>query len=1604
MPEDQSNQNESQDQNPKPAVKARKRRKWPWVILVLFLLLIGLVVLIPTIASTGAVRSVVVGKVNENLNGTVEIGDWSLGWLSPIGLSGIKVYDDQKRLILDVPKIQLGISLLDAAKQNFNFGNDNLIEVASFDVRVDADGKSNLEKLVKSQPGAAPSTPAGSSSSEAGKIPNVSGKFTVNFRGTVEAANTPPVYVDQSSAVVTITDINKPIENNVKLVYRIGENKDASTIQTSGTVDAIENNVVNIDKLVAAEKIVLQNVNFAAAEPFAKKSDPTMKIGGIANGTLDVSAQGLTGISANGNIVVANLVFGGGPLGADQFKTSQLTIPITVTRTVVDATTTLIKIEKLGAEMSQATVAISGQVNEQALLNLSNQRAPGSDGTLSVQANVTDLKDLANQLRNTLKLDPSVQIDSGKITNAIAVNISKESVKATVNVNADAKGRRGNQPIELKPIALSFDATALPTGKPIPNVKDLKLNFTSDFMTITGGGESLAKIDIKGNYDLSKLRNEAAQFADLSKIQLQGTGDFAVTTAGDVADPNAPIDASATVNLLNVKVAGVANQQIDQDKLAIVAGGKITRKDNAPTGVQGGTFKLTSGADAASPLLAMTASGDIDLSKPQPTAPKWQFAIDTSSLTQLQKQYSGFVPALAEQKIEIVSGGFHINGSGAFDGTTLVMSEPIQMSIPSLEIKKDGKTVVSREVIRGSVGGSITLGQDKIGANLTALSLTSQSGLINIGKGDGPLMLSIVPSKSDISGNGTITIASNVKRIADLAQSFSATPPPADQPQLRSGQFAGTIVLSKADTTKIDFTGQLTALTVATNGKNAIDNEQLTIAINAVAPNDLAGKTPIAITGKIGSSFVNTTLSDVKVLLSAASVLDMLQSANVDVQAPDLAKLSALAQAFSPAPATPAPAGRARPAAMQQVPTDAPVSGNERISAPRPARPADRGDAAVVTEPIHPIEITKGAASIKMALTRDGAAKTTTVNVSDIQLANLSMRRGERYFDAKQPVAMKLVAKLNADSPDKINSISVDQLSGSTEFATFQASQPITITNPTSASPVYSGEFRARGNIDSALGFVSVMQGADRLPYQGEIDIVQKLDTKAGVTSLAGAIDVLKFRVLDEAKKVIREEDQIAIRNDITADLLKKIATINSLTVEMPKSQALGIKVNGRLTDWEKMRAISGLGADPSAKLSLNYDLEKLWPIVKPFLSAEMQEQYGKMPVKGKFVREYVASGMLPETIAAGETIFSKLNVSGALPLELVETPQGLNVRAFELVFEMKNGRVDLKPAPASPSRVAQVTGSSRRPNAPTTQVVARTGIANDGALNLDGIVIELNKPDMPVSISPRRVLLNDVKLNSVLADTLGKLGMVISVEASKAEGRLTVTVAECDHVPLGDLLKRKTGKAKFIIQIEDFELKGIMPSLLSQVADLGTDGIVGSMPPSTISLSGGQASTDLTIQLNKLVTDPRTNREVTRAIPLKLTGGLTLSDLALKNFTIDVPPELILRDMRKFFPNGVAVPLTGTASKPSLNLQKLIQENAVKGLLGNVTGNDAPADNRNNANRPGENNRNNNDPLGNLLDQLGGGNNNQDRNPPREAPRNPPAQPNPPRDRNQQR
>src|SRR5437660_10949416 len=85
---------------PPPTKKKHRGRRWAVVLGSVLVVLVLLAVLAPSLLSTGVGRSLGLKVVNGNLDGRLEVADWSLGWNSGITLDGVKLFDQQGGLIL----------------------------------------------------------------------------------------------------------------------------------------------------------------------------------------------------------------------------------------------------------------------------------------------------------------------------------------------------------------------------------------------------------------------------------------------------------------------------------------------------------------------------------------------------------------------------------------------------------------------------------------------------------------------------------------------------------------------------------------------------------------------------------------------------------------------------------------------------------------------------------------------------------------------------------------------------------------------------------------------------------------------------------------------------------------------------------------------------------------------------------------------------------------------------------------------------------------------------------------------------------------------------------------------------------------------------------------------------------------------------------------------------------------------------------------------------------------------------------------------------------------------------------------------------------------
>jgi hypothetical protein len=1587
--------------------KTRRRRRWPWVIVAIIVLLIVIVLLLPTIVSTGPVTSFVVSKINQNLNGTLSVSDLSVGWFSGLTLTGVKVDDAHGRRVAEVNRVQVPMSLISAIGGNYDL-HDTVIDqpnLVIFDVY--PDGTNTLTQLIKEQPGQKKpkSNPKGKSS---GKLPDIKGKITINnARGTITLhpapgqPQIPPVFLDSGNAVISIPDVNSPISDSVKLVYRVGPSAAVGTIDFSGSIDAVQDNQLITDQLMAQlkqgklppefkadQKLQIANANLAPVGSFMKSAGQSIDLDGVMSGAIDLKADGATNtLLADGQFKIANFLLGGAPLKGDIYKSANVALPVHITTAQANGTS-IIKIETLNLQTDQAKIELSGQVAQSALSNLAAHNKPGSAGNLSAVISVTDLPGLINPLRDVFGLQKDVSVTGGSFNNRVDLTIMPQQVAIKQSLDATASGTNAGRKIQLDPIHLDTALTALPTGQGMPELHDLALNLTSAFASAKGGGKSIAELNLNGNFDLKKAYDQLAQFKDMGGATLAGTGTFNIASQGDLSAAGGTSRMSANVTLTNVQVQGLKDgKSLDQPRLVLDAAATLKRaaeptsesSASAPDAstqpgfiqsIPSATLTLQSG-DPKSPVLDLAASAtNITLG----TLGVEKFDVQKlaiPNLAQAQQSFSALVPG----QIRAAAGSLSATISGSYLNDTLNFDQKAQ--IRGLALQKIATGTAPQNLLSGENEDIITAGTIVRGSSapadataaqasapptkvtLTSLSASSSGNLFDIRKSaDEPLV--VILKNGAFSGNGQVLLSSNLKRVMDTLQAMSSSPEASPSPagQLTSGELNATLKLATGDTgSNIHLDGAIDNLGVTTRTQ-PIQNQKVTLSLSATAPPDM--QTLNVSSAIVGSEFAKASVSDMLLNLKAHS-LEMLQKAKVQIAVPDLNKTYAVMQAFSP-PST-------QPSANAQA----------------------------TTQPVPPLQI-GGGALVDLDVTSDPATHTIHLSAPQIAASKVSLVRGDRKFEFDKLINLKLAADVgttnaassaSTEPAQRIDQLHITQLDGDLGgLASLSMPQPIALTNVSGDNVAANGSVGLSGSIEPLTRLLSVLQNSDPMPYRGDYVISQAVATTSGQIKLAGDATINKLIVLGSDNKPAFTEDKLVLADDLVADPSAKSATINNIALTMPSSHAAGLNLKGNIADWENQRTLS------NTTLALSYDLEKLWPMVKPLLSPSTQEQLKDLKIAGKFDRTFAVSGSYPANPPAGTKPIKYLKADGSLAVALLDT-SGINVQNLELPISLENGQV--------------VTVYA---NKPKTERTAKPAQFNGGTLDLNSILVDLNGPEPRVSIGKNQQLVKGASINSLLGDTLGKYINPVFTNSKRAKGLLDVTVDSCERVALGDALKSpNSGTAKITFNLSDMDIANPVGQLMlapiingiSKFTGGGGTGeesqvFEGYIKSGVINLANGKTTQDVTLQLIDPGTASANGAGVNPAagpapapapganpnavyMPMSFKGDVDLATQSLA-LNLRVPPQLVSkfipdRDWKKSFddafPQGIPGVIRGTTSQPKFDygnvvaqaVQAIAQRQILKsipGIGGNKEGNNA-----------NQGNQDQNNPLGGLLNQITG-------------------------------
>ena len=135
---------EGDGRNTPPRPRKRRLRR---VIIALLVLLVLVAVFGPWLASTGAGRAMIVGRISGTIPGTVQADRITVSWLGAQEITGFALLDPSGQPVAEFEKLHVGASLIKLLRGDYDLGVTELNQlVVSIDR--DASGSSNLDRAL----------------------------------------------------------------------------------------------------------------------------------------------------------------------------------------------------------------------------------------------------------------------------------------------------------------------------------------------------------------------------------------------------------------------------------------------------------------------------------------------------------------------------------------------------------------------------------------------------------------------------------------------------------------------------------------------------------------------------------------------------------------------------------------------------------------------------------------------------------------------------------------------------------------------------------------------------------------------------------------------------------------------------------------------------------------------------------------------------------------------------------------------------------------------------------------------------------------------------------------------------------------------------------------------------------------------------------------------------------------------------------------------------------------------------------------------------------------------------------------------------------------
>jgi hypothetical protein len=575
------------------AAKPRRRRV-PRIATALFMLLLC-VWIAPSIIAKTSLRNRIARTAAADLNGTLDIGNASLGWFSNIELRDITLTDPQGRVVARIAKVTTSRTLFSLARDHSDPG-EIVIDHPAIEI-VCEKNSTNLEAVLQKLL-ADTGTPPGPTRTPI-KLRITDGTLTLrdgdtgrftDFRDLDATVSIPASRSEPLTAKVTANAPN-PIAADV-------------TIGDAGQV-----------------KFTANSFALESLSPLLRRVDPTLLVAGAL--TADITATwGQDNAGVIGHVGLKNLAVAGAGLNGDTIRLTSVELPIHATLTGRSIT-----IQQAELTTDVGIASVMGTFDSASFDKLFDR--PG----IKIAANI-DMAKLAAVLPKLLQIREGTEIREGKLIANIESAAGPDGTEWSGNINASAlKATRDGKDVHWEePLLIEF-AGRVKAGQ-LPTFD--KLICKSDFIALNAKLSS-DSVRAAANIYLDRLAARLSEFVDLGGVALDGQASASIVA---IRNPNGDFKADAAIELKQFACLGRSGKGLREPALKL-------------------TFAATGKAPAGHPVTISTASvvgtagtDEVDLALLEPIADAKQLsngkfdARVTGDLGRWRKRIATAVPVL----------------------------------------------------------------------------------------------------------------------------------------------------------------------------------------------------------------------------------------------------------------------------------------------------------------------------------------------------------------------------------------------------------------------------------------------------------------------------------------------------------------------------------------------------------------------------------------------------------------------------------------------------------------------------------------------------------------------------------------------------------------------------------------------------------------------------------------------------------------------------------------------------------------------------------------------------------------------------------------------